>query len=81
MVRLLSLIEANDGDAADVVQEVAAALAGKVDAASLDALGKSIEEFDFDAARTKLIQIADEIHLLDGPSDDQQRREKAYSAG
>ena len=34
VVRLLSLIEANDGDATDVVQEVAAALAGKVDVAS-----------------------------------------------
>jgi PAS domain S-box-containing protein len=79
--RLLSLIEANDGDAADVIREVAAALTGKVDTAQLDALANSIEEFDFDAARIKLVQIAAEHHLFDGPSDDQQRREKAYSAG
>jgi PAS domain S-box-containing protein len=81
VARLLSLIQANDGEAADVVQEVAAALAGKVDAARLDALRGSIDEFDFDGARIKLIQIAEENHLSSGPSDDQQRREEAYSAG
>jgi HPt (histidine-containing phosphotransfer) domain-containing protein len=81
IARLLSLIQANDGDATDAVQEVAAALAGKVDAARLDALSKSIDEFAFDDARIKLIQIADENHLSGGPSHDQQRREEAYSAG
>jgi PAS domain S-box-containing protein len=81
IARLLSLIQANDGDAADVVQEVAAALAGKVDAARLDALRSAIDEFDFEGARTKLVQIAEENHLSSGPSDDQQRREEAHSAG
>ena len=81
IAKLVSLLEANDGDAADAVQEVAAALAGKVDVVRLEALRNSIDEFDFDGARTKLVQIADENHLGTGPSDDQQRREEAHSAG
>ena len=58
VARLMSLIEANDGDAADAVQDVADALAGTVDAQRLDALRAAIDEFDFDGARTKLDQIA-----------------------
>jgi CheY-like chemotaxis protein len=60
---LLSLIEANDGDAADVVQEVAANLAAKIDPNRLKALRDSIREFDFDGARTKLVQIAADCGL------------------
>jgi PAS domain S-box-containing protein len=61
--RLLSLIDANDGDAADVVQEVAANLAAKIDSGRLNALRTSIGEFDFDSARATLVQIAAECHL------------------
>jgi HPt (histidine-containing phosphotransfer) domain-containing protein len=61
--RLMSLIDANDGDAADAVQEVATALAGRVDPIRMDALREAIDDFDFDGARTKLTQIAADYHL------------------
>jgi PAS domain S-box-containing protein len=64
--RLLSLIEANDGDAADVVQEVAANLADKIDSDRLKALRDEIGEFDFDGARATLVQIAADCHLSIG---------------
>jgi CheY-like chemotaxis protein/HPt (histidine-containing phosphotransfer) domain-containing protein len=63
VAKLIALIENNDGDAADAVQEVAAALAGTVEASRLDDLHNSVIEFDFDAARTKLSQIAASCHL------------------
>jgi hypothetical protein len=66
LLRLLSLIEANDGDAADVVQEVTANLAAKIDSDRLNALRNSISEFDFDAARAMLVQIAADCHLSIG---------------
>ena len=72
VARLMSLIEANDGDAADAVQEVALALSGKVDGGSLDALRTAIDEFDFDAARTKLSQIANDCHLILGQQNGEQ---------
>ena len=53
-------------DAADVVQEVAASLAGKVDSTRLEALREAIGEFDFEGARTKLMQIAADCHLSVG---------------
>ena len=62
VARLKSLIEANDGDAADAVQTVAEALAGKVDAQRLDALRAAIDEFDFDGALSKLGEIAEAGH-------------------
>ena len=62
----MSLIEANDGDAAEAVDEVASALAGTVDASRLDDLRDSVLEFDFDTARTKLSRIAGECHLTLG---------------
>ena len=68
----MSLIEANDGDAADAVQEVALALSGKVDGGSLDALRTAIDEFDFDAARMKLSQIANDCHLILGQQNGEQ---------
>jgi CheY-like chemotaxis protein/HPt (histidine-containing phosphotransfer) domain-containing protein len=61
--RLMALIDANDGDAADAVQEVTTALAGRVDSNLLEALRESVDGFDFDGARTKLNQIASECHL------------------
>jgi CheY-like chemotaxis protein/HPt (histidine-containing phosphotransfer) domain-containing protein len=60
---LMSLIEANDGDSADAVQEVAMALAGKVDPVRMDALRDSVNDFDFEGARTSLTQIAADCHL------------------
>jgi hypothetical protein len=59
----MSLIDANDGDAADAVQDVATALAGKADPVRMDSLRDSINDFDFDGARTKLTQIAADYHL------------------
>jgi PAS domain S-box-containing protein len=64
--RLMSLIEANDGDSADAVQEVATALGGKIDRARLDDLRDAVSDFDFDGARTKLTQIAADCHLSVG---------------
>ncbi|HTS63681.1 MAG TPA: response regulator [Candidatus Acidoferrales bacterium] len=69
LVRLRSLLEAKDGDAADAVQEVAGALAGGVDAKLLAALRASVEEFDFPSALAKLGEIATECNLsLDEPA-------------
>jgi PAS domain S-box-containing protein len=61
--RLMALIDANDGDSADAIQEVSTALAGKVDPVHMDALRDSVNDFDFDGARTKLTQIAADCHL------------------
>jgi CheY-like chemotaxis protein len=60
---LMSLIDANDGDSADAVQEVATALAGTVDPVRIDALRDSVNDFDFDGARTTLTQIVADCHL------------------
>src|SRR5262249_49467222 len=79
VARLMSLIDANDGDAMDAVHEVANALAGKVEPGSLDALRDAIGEFDFAEARTKLSQIAREYHLTAESQNDDDRREKDYS--
>jgi hypothetical protein len=76
----MHLIKANDGDAADAVQELADALAGKVEAGRLDSLRESVGDFDFEAAQAKLSQIASECHLNLGQPDDSQRREENDSA-
>jgi PAS domain S-box-containing protein len=81
VARLMSLIEANDGDAADAVEEVAAALTGKVETGRLAELRESVAGFDFDDARTKLTQIAADCHLTFGQKDDERRRETTHSAG
>jgi len=59
--RLKTLIEANDGDAAEAVQAVADSLAGRIDTQRLSALRAAIEEFDFDGAASKLDEIARDI--------------------
>jgi HPt (histidine-containing phosphotransfer) domain-containing protein len=79
--RLRLLIEANDGDAADAVDEVAAVVAGEADAGLLDELRKSVSQFDFETARTKLSQIASSCHLSFESQHERQRPEKAHSAG
>jgi HPt (histidine-containing phosphotransfer) domain-containing protein len=79
LARLASLIEASDGDAADAVEEVAAAVAGRVDARILGALREAVASFDFDAALTKLKLIAGECHLSGG-QDDNRGRQEAHTA-
>jgi HPt (histidine-containing phosphotransfer) domain-containing protein len=64
--RLMSLVEASDGDSAGLVEEVATALGGKVDPVRVDRLRDSVTEFDFEQARTELMQIASDCHLLLG---------------
>jgi CheY-like chemotaxis protein/HPt (histidine-containing phosphotransfer) domain-containing protein/two-component sensor histidine kinase len=64
--KLMSLLQANDGDAPDAVEAVASAVAGRVEASRLTALCASIEEFDFEAAQTKLRQIAADCDLSAG---------------
>jgi len=66
VARLKALIEDNDGDAADAVQTVADALAGKVDAQRLGDLRDAISEFDFDKAGSQLKELAQECHLSVG---------------
>jgi signal transduction histidine kinase/DNA-binding response OmpR family regulator/HPt (histidine-containing phosphotransfer) domain-containing protein/CHASE3 domain sensor protein len=68
VARLMKLIEANDGAAVDVVQEVASALSGIVAPVRLEELRNSMDEFDFDGARTKLAQIVEEYHFSNGQS-------------
>jgi PAS domain S-box-containing protein len=58
IARLKTLIEANDGDAADAVQSVVDALAGTVPGERVAALRSAIEEFDFDKAAVELEAIA-----------------------
>jgi CheY-like chemotaxis protein len=52
--RLKSLIEANDGDAAEAVDAVTEILAGHPDAKLLTELRAAVDEFDFDGAMEKL---------------------------
>jgi ABC-type transporter Mla subunit MlaD len=63
--RLKTLIEANDGDAADAVQAVAETLAGRVDAQRIGGLRAAISEFDFEKAALKLKEIALECDLIE----------------
>jgi HPt (histidine-containing phosphotransfer) domain-containing protein len=67
--KLKALLDANDGDAADAVEEVAAAFAGRVDASRLSALRACIEEFDFDGAQLNLSQIAADSQRSAGQPD------------
>ena len=54
VAHLKSLIEANDGDAAEAVNTVAELLAGHADPRVLAGLRSAIDEFDFDGAMEKL---------------------------
>jgi signal transduction histidine kinase/DNA-binding response OmpR family regulator/HPt (histidine-containing phosphotransfer) domain-containing protein len=58
MERLRALLDASDGDAAEVVEELADIVALRVPAEALDALRDSVANFDFDAARSKLDEVA-----------------------
>jgi CheY-like chemotaxis protein/HPt (histidine-containing phosphotransfer) domain-containing protein len=63
VAKLNSLLEANDGNATDALEQVAVALAGRVEASRLSGLRASVEEFDFDGALATLRQIAADCHL------------------
>lgn len=58
IVRLRSLLEANDGGAEDAYLNLRDTLKGKVEAARLNALGVLINDFDFEAALGELDEIA-----------------------
>jgi CheY-like chemotaxis protein len=58
IARLDTLLAANDGDAGEAVQVVFQLLAGQADAQMIAALRASIDDFDFDTARSILGQIA-----------------------
>jgi CheY-like chemotaxis protein/HPt (histidine-containing phosphotransfer) domain-containing protein len=60
IARLMELIEANDGDAAEALPAVEQALAGTVQAARLDGLREELGNFNFDGARSRLEEIAGE---------------------
>jgi signal transduction histidine kinase/CheY-like chemotaxis protein len=56
--RLKSLLEASDGDAQEAFYVLRGAAVGVVDQKSLDSLGETISDFNFDAALLKLDEIA-----------------------
>jgi len=58
--RLKCLLEAKDGDAVDLIQQVTDALAGGVDEKLLDSLGDSVRKFNFRTALAQLGEIARE---------------------
>jgi two-component system sensor histidine kinase/response regulator len=60
IARLRELLESSDADADEAFRALETALAGTCDPARLSALGVTISAFDFDAARTKLDEIARE---------------------
>ena len=57
IARLRILLESNDGDAVEAFLAVENILAGTIERSVLDALGKTISEFDFDAALLKLDEL------------------------
>ena len=66
LARLRTLLEANDGDVANAFAAVEETAGGLADKAALDALKSAIDDFDFDAALSKLASI--EEHCLAAPS-------------
>ena len=56
--RLKALLEASDGDAQEAFQSLQRAVAGLVEKSYVDALGDSINDFDFERALAKLTEIA-----------------------
>ena len=66
VARLRVLIEANDGDAANAIPALEAALAGAADPPSLDALKNAIADFDFEGALTALAAVAAQSGVAQG---------------
>jgi hypothetical protein len=56
--RLRTLLEANDGDSLEAYQSLREAVAGVIDPGLLDALGDTINQFEFTEALLKLEQVA-----------------------
>ncbi|MFL6351558.1 MAG: response regulator [Bryobacteraceae bacterium] len=63
IARLEALLAANDGDAGEIGHVVIQLLAGQVDAPMIAGLRASIDDFDFDTARSILGQIVAACHL------------------
>jgi two-component system sensor histidine kinase/response regulator len=61
IARLKALLESGDGDALDAFLAVEDILVGRVEKSRLEALGAAINEFDFEGARVKLDEIAQEF--------------------
>jgi two-component system sensor histidine kinase/response regulator len=62
--RLRELLAASDGDAGSAFASLSEALAGTVARPRLDALERSIDEFDFDGALSKLDAISRECETI-----------------
>ena len=66
IARLKGLLKASDGDAAEAFRELQTAVAGAVEKPQLDALGASINDFDFEAAILRLDEIAESCRQTEG---------------
>ena len=60
------MLEASDGDAEEAFRSLQEAVAGTVEKPQLDALGASINDFDFEAALLKLDEIAEGLRNTNG---------------
>ncbi len=65
-VRLKGLLDASDGDSEETFASFRDALGGKVEQATLNALGDSIRDYDFESAAAKLEKIVQELGLSAG---------------
>ena len=65
-VRLKSLLDASDGDSEEAFASFSDALGGKIDQATLNGLGDSIRDFDFESAAARLEKIVNELGLNAG---------------
>ena len=65
-MRLKNLLEESDGAAEDAFSELRTALGREIEAGTLDALGRAIRDFDFDAALAKVEEIATKIKVNEG---------------
>jgi signal transduction histidine kinase/CheY-like chemotaxis protein len=63
VTKLRALLEASDGEAGEAFLPLASALAGRVARPKLDALGRAINEFDFEGALENLSEIAKDCGL------------------
>ena len=61
MARLKELLEASDADACEAYRNLAVLLRGMVDPSRLEKLGAAVNSFDFDAALSRLGEVAEEF--------------------
>ena len=64
--RLKGLLDASDGDSEETFASFRDTLGGKVEQATLNALGDSIRDYDFESAAAKLEKIVQELGLNAG---------------